>query len=384
MATREFPETSVGTFPDEHYRELFESIDHGFCTIEVLFDQDGKSSDYRFLDVNHAFEEQTGLRAAVGRRMRELAPAHEEHWFQIYGQVALSGEPVRFEQQAAALGRWYDVYAFRVDDPAQRHVAILFSDVTARKAAETALSAARHEAERANRTKDVFLAMLGHELRNLLAPMLTALQLIRLRSGDTRELGILERQVKHLTRMVDDLLDVSRITRGKIELQKQPIELCKVVLRAMELAGPLLEQRHNHVDIHVPRHGVGIDADPDRLAQVLGNLLTNASKYSEQGSRIVIRGQRDDGVVRVGVKDHGIGIRREMLDSVFDAFVQEPEAVERASGGLGLGLAIVRSLVAAHGGTVRAKSEGVNRGSEFIVELPAADATVDLVESCPR
>jgi signal transduction histidine kinase len=185
---------------------------------------------------------------------------------------------------------------------------------------------------------------------------------------------VLERQVKHLGRMVDDLLDVSRISRGTFELRREPVELGTVVLRAMELAGPLLEQRKNHVEIQVPQSGAAIDGDSDRLAQVLGNLLTNASKYSAPGSRILIRGARHDDVVRASVKDEGIGIRPDMLDAVFEAFVQQPGARDHGAGGLGLGLAIVRSLVAAHGGSVRVASAGVNRGSEFVVELPAADA----------
>ncbi len=148
----------------------------------------------------------------------------------------------------------------------------------------------------------------------------------------------------------------------------------------MELAGPLLERRQNHVDIGVPRRGAGIDADLARMAQVISNLLTNAAKYSEPRSRIVIRGERDGDVVRLTVSDEGIGIPREMLGSIFEAFVQQPQSVERETGGLGLGLAIVRSLVAAHGGTVRANSQGVNRGSDFIVELPAVQVVADVAE----
>ena len=364
-------------FGEGHYRALFESIDQGFCTIEVLFDTNGHACDYRFLEVNPAFERQTGLRDAVGRRMREIAPAHEEHWFEIYGEVALTGVPRRFEHQAAALERWYEVYAFRVDDPADRRVAVLFNDVTARKESEAAVRAAREEAERANRSKDVFLAMLGHELRGPLAPMLTALQLLRLRGNESREQDILERQVKHLARMVDDLLDVSRVTSGQLDLQTQPIETLQVVLRAMELAGPLLEQRGNHVDLQVPRHGAGIDADLDRMAQVIANLLTNASKYSEPGSRIGVRAQHQTDIVRITVSDEGMGIASDMLGAVFDVFVQQPQSIERGVGGLGLGLAIVRSLVAAHGGTVRAESEGAGRGSTFIVELPAVNVSRD-------
>jgi CheY-like chemotaxis protein len=203
---------------------------------------------------------------------------------------------------------------------------------------------------------------------------------MRLRGSASREQDVLERQVKHLTRMVDDLLDVARITRGQIELQREPIELSVVVARAMELAGPILEQRRNHLDLDVPQHGAGIDADPDRMAQVVANLVTNAAKYSEPGSRITVRGRRAGSVVCVSVKDEGIGIPSDMLASVFDAFVQQPQALERSGGGLGLGLAIVRNLVAAHGGRVRAESPGPSHGSEFIVELPATEVNAHAPE----
>jgi len=366
--------TQVQTlYTEEYCRELFHAFDQGFCTIEVLFDENAKAIDYRFLELNAAFEQQTGLHDAVGRRMRDLAPAHEEHWFRIYGGVAVSGKAVRFEQEAAALGRWYDVYAFRVGEPGLHRVAILFSDITARKRAELGLQVARGEAERASRAKDEFLAMLGHELRNPLAPMLTALQLMRLRGQHSSEQDVLERQVKHLARMVDDLLDVSRITRGKIELKRQPTEIRDIVLSAMELAGPLLEQRQDLVDVQVPQRGAGIHADRGRMAQVVANLLTNAAKYSEIGSRIAVRGQRDRDVVRISVTDEGIGLPADMLETVFEPFVQQSQSLERAAGGLGLGLAIVRNIVTAHGGTVRAESGGLGQGARFIIELPAID-----------
>jgi signal transduction histidine kinase/ActR/RegA family two-component response regulator len=360
-------------YTEEFCRHLFEAFDQGFCTIEVLFDDAGTPVDYRFVEVNAAFERQTGLHQAAGRRMRELASAHEDHWFRMYGQVALTGTPARFEQEARALNRWYDVYAFRVGDPARRRVAVLFNDITARRQAEQSLQAAREQAERANRAKDEFLAMLGHELRNPLAPMLTALQLMRLKGQHSREQEILERQVQHLGRMVDDLLDVSRITRGAIELKRRPIDLCEVVRSALEIASPLLEQRQQHADVELPPRGVVIEADEARMAQVLANLLTNAAKYSPAGSRILVRVRREGDVVSVSVKDDGIGLAPEMLERVFEPFVQHPQPLDRGAGGLGLGLAIVRNLVKAHGGIVFVRSDGPDRGSEFIVQLPPAD-----------
>ena len=236
------------------------------------------------------------------------------------------------------------------------------------------LADAHEEAERLSRAKDEFLAMLGHELRNPLAPILTALQLMRLRGLESREQDIIERQVGHLSRLVDDLLDVARITRGKVELNTRTVELSDVVVRAMEIASPLLEQRQHQVNVSMPRTGLLLKADRDRLAQVIANLLTNAAKYSDIGSRIVVSAARENGMVRLGVRDEGIGISPDMLHRIFEPFVQQPQTLDRSHGGLGLGLTIVRSLVQKHEGTVYVESDGLGRGSEFVVRLPAIDA----------
>jgi signal transduction histidine kinase len=229
---------------------------------------------------------------------------------------------------------------------------------------------ARAAAESANLAKDEFLAMLGHELRNPLAPILTSLRLMRMRSGPSREQAIIERQVDHLVRLVDDLLDISRITRGKVDLKREPLELVAAVLGGVEIASPLLESKRHHLDIQVPPEGLPVVGDPDRLAQVVSNLITNAAKYSEPGTRIQVAGVRVGRLARLRVRDEGVGIAPEMLAHIFDPFVQQPQSSERSKGGLGLGLAIVRSLVELHGGTVAAHSAGPGRGSEFIIELP--------------
>jgi len=235
---------------------------------------------------------------------------------------------------------------------------------------------ARREAETASRAKDEFLAMLGHELRNPLSPMITALELMRLRGGDTleRERTIVERQVQHLMRLVDDLLDVSRITRGKIQLKRRTVELGEVIATAIEMASPLLEARRHQLEAEVSHKGLIIEGDPDRLAQVVANLLTNAAKYTEPGGEVRVRASREGPDVVVRVSDSGMGIAPELLPRVFDLFVQGYRALDRSQGGLGLGLTIVRSLVEMHGGTVAVASEGFGKGSEFTVRLPAASA----------
>jgi PAS domain S-box-containing protein len=238
----------------------------------------------------------------------------------------------------------------------------------------TAAQIARREAESANRAKDEFLAMLGHELRNPLAPISTALHLMRLRgtANADKERQVIERQVSHLVRLVDDLLDVSRITRGKIELKKERVELAEIAAQAIEMTGPLLEQGKHRFDVAVAPTGLPVVGDPNRLAQVLANLLSNAAKYTEPGGSIALRAACENGDVVVRVRDSGVGIGADMLPRVFDLFSQERQSLARSQGGLGLGLAIVRSLTTMHGGTVSAHSEGVGRGSEFVVRLPAA------------
>jgi signal transduction histidine kinase len=245
-------------------------------------------------------------------------------------------------------------------------------ELVVRVESQLALNRARRAAEAANRTKDQFLAMLGHELRNPLSPILTALQLMRLRGQQSRETEIIERQVGHVVRLVDDLLDVSRITGRKIELRRERVELAAVVLRGLEMASPLLEQRRQELELEVPTSGLLVDGDADRLAQVVSNLLTNAAKYSEPGTKIRVRAEREGARLRLRVRDEGVGIGADMLGAVFDLFVQQPQSLDRAQGGLGLGLSIVRGLVELHGGRVTASSEGPGRGSEFVVELPAA------------
>jgi len=234
------------------------------------------------------------------------------------------------------------------------------------------LARANRETEQANLAKDEFLAMLGHEMRNPLAPILTALQLMRIRGSDSREQAIIERQVDHLVRLVDDLLDISRITRGKIDLRRDRLELIEPVLDGVEIASPLLEGRRQHLDVQVPSKGFPIVGDRDRIAQIISNLLTNAAKYSERGSTVRITASRVGTSARLVVKDEGVGIPAEILERIFEPFVQQPQSSERSSGGLGLGLAIVRSLVELHGGSVSATSAGPGKGSEFVIELPLA------------
>ena len=351
---------------EDNCRALFNSIEEGVCILQVLFDGRQQPRDYRFLEVNPAFSRHTGLADPVGHTAREMLPDLEEHWFEIYGRVAMSGEPERFEQGFDAMGRWFSVYAFRIGDPAGHTVALLFTDITARRRQEQALRDAEQR-------KDEFLATLAHELRNPLAPIRTSLYVLKLNQDPetaTRMLDILMRQVDQLTHLVDDLTEVSRITRGRIELRAVDIPLASVLRNAAESVQPTLAQSGQSLQIDVPPEPLWLRADPVRLGQVFINLLNNAARYSRENTtiRVVASAEGTDAVV--SVRDEGMGIAREHLQSIFDLFTQVDRQHSADTRGLGIGLALVRSLVQMHGGNVTARSEGRGQGAEFIVRLP--------------
>ena len=237
----------------------------------------------------------------------------------------------------------------------------------------------------ADRRKDEFLAMLSHELRNPLAAIHNAVQILALHGHDperterTREL--IERQLRQLVRLVDDLLDLSRVTRGKIRLRRAPVDLAQVVSTAVETSRPLIEARGHQLTVALPEPPLHVDADAARLAQVLSNLLNNAAKYTRGAGRIDLLAELADGEVCLRVRDTGIGIAPEMLPRVFDLFVQAESSTDRTQGGLGVGLTLARQLIEMHGGTIEARSEGLGRGAEMVVHLPALSAPA--VEQAP-
>jgi signal transduction histidine kinase len=231
----------------------------------------------------------------------------------------------------------------------------------------------------ANRAKDEFLAMLSHELRNPLGPIQAAMQIIGGQGADRPTMDkarqIADRQVKHLVRLLDDLLDVSRITRGRIELRKEPVNIAHTVTNALDTTRELISAQEHALSVALPEEPVVVEGDPVRLEQIVVNLVTNAAKYTPPRGRLAISAGREGGDAVIRVRDSGIGIPRDLLPRVFDLFQQGERPLARSPGGLGIGLTIVRSLVALHGGTVDAHSEGEGTGSEFIVRLPLAAVT---------
>jgi PAS domain S-box-containing protein len=245
-------------------------------------------------------------------------------------------------------------------------------DVTERRQAEEAL-------READRRKDEFLALLAHELRNPLAPLRNGLEVMRLAGGNEEILGrardMMERQLAHMVRLIDDLLDISRINRSKMELRCAPVTLAEVVESAVETARPAIDAARHELTVSLPPEPVPLYADLTRLSQVFANLLNNSAKYTEPGGRVQVAAARDprNGHVTVTVQDNGIGIPAEDLSRIFDMFSQVDRSVERSSGGLGIGLALVKGLVEMHGGTIEVESPGPGQGSTFTVRLPVSD-----------
>jgi signal transduction histidine kinase len=277
-------------------------------------------------------------------------------------------EPIR-----NATGAVYAMMAVAVD---------ITHQVRARQALEKAQverEGLLRELESASRAKDEFLAMLGHELRNPLSPIVTALHLMRLKTDDRalHEQAIIERQVNHLVRLVDDLLDVAKIARGQVQLRRETVDVMEVVGKAIEMASDLLERRHHRLKLTGDRGRFFCNADPVRLAQVVANLLTNSAKYTNPHGRVSVRVSGTDDEIAISVTDDGIGMSPEMLPRVFTLFEQPhrtsdgADGADRARGGLGIGLALVKNLVALHGGSVSAQSDGPGQGSTFTVRLPA-------------
>lgn len=501
---------------DERYRKLFNSMYDGFCIIEVIFDEHGQALDCLFLEANPAFTRQTGVQDIVGKRMREIAPANKAGWLENCGQVARTGESLRFVYEEKALDiRWFDAYAIRIGSPERPKVGIVFNNITERTKAEEALRESeqrfralfdsgpiamyscdgmgvikefnacavklwgrapspedveerffgvskvylpdgtlltqaqnpvaavlsgelpqaldvetlierpdgarmriisnivplkncwgeitgainsfyditersrleRQTQEQAqalvdlHRRKDEFLAMLSHELRNPLAPLSSAVHMLHLQKNEDplqqHARKVIARQVGQLKHLVDDLLDISRITNGNIRLRQEWISVRDVVERALETVQPLIAQRRHELTVLLPQQPVWLHADATRIEQILVNLLTNAVKYTDDGGRIWLTVELDEDADQKGggksvvlrVRDTGMGIAPEVLPHIFELFMQAERTIDRSQGGLGIGLNLVQQLVELHEGTVNVHSV-LGQGSEFVLRLP--------------
>ena len=342
----------------------------------------GKSLDGRILSWNAGAERIFGYTAAesIGRSITLIIPS--ERWEEERSILAHLGRGERVEHfESVRLtkdGRRIDVSltSSPVRDGSGRIVGAskVARDITARKQSDQETKRLYAQLEEADHRKDEFLATLAHELRNPLAPISNSLQLLRL-SGDLspaveRVRAIMENQADHLVRLVDDLLDASRITRGKIVLRKERVELAAIVTTAIETSRPMIEAAGHQLAITLPAEPLTLEADPVRLTQVLVNLLNNAAKYTEKGGQIWLTARRSGDETVISVRDTGVGIPADMLPRVFDMFSQVDRTLSRAQGGLGIGLALARRFVEMHQGRIEVHSHGPGKGSEFVLYLP--------------
>lgn len=297
-----------------------------------------------------------------------------------------SGEPFDMVFPIRGADGQFRPFLTRVNPLCDQEAGILYwfgtnTDISDIKSMEEAL-------READRRKDEFLATLAHELRNPLAPIRNSLQILKMPSVDTataqQTRQLMERQVHQMVRLVDDLLDVSRAMRGKIDLRRTPVELATVVARAVETAQPLMDVQNHELEIVLPEESLRLHADPVRLSQVFGNLLTNAAKYSEPGARILLSARREGDEAHIRVVDNGIGIAADVLPHIFELFVQADPSTTRNHSGLGIGLTLVKNLVELHGGTVEARSAGLGNGSEFVVHLPLMSRTQQISDDGDR
>jgi len=371
-------------------RRAEERVQRVADAVPALISYIGPDARYRLN--NSAYETWFGRPRSefVGRHMRDALG--EEAWQTIgpHVEAALGGEAANYEAEVsyrAGGTRWIDAtYTPDVDDSGLvRGVVVHVNDITARKRVEAALQESEVQLRQraaqlaeADRRKDDFLAVLSHELRNPLAPIRNGLEVMRMSGGDgeavERARSMMERQLSHLVHLVDDLLDASRITHGKLELRKEHAELAAILSSTLETSRPLIEEGGHALTLALPTEAVHVDADVTRLAQVFSNLLNNAARYTPRGGRITLRAERQSSSIEVTVADTGIGIPADALQRVFDMFSQVDRSLERTTGGLGIGLAIVKALVEMHGGTVAAFSAGEGQGSTFVVTLPVAPA----------
>lgn len=359
---------------EERYRSLFMQMAEGFALYEIMYDKNGDPSDYRFLEVNSAFEKLTGLKRAniLYRLQSSILPGENPEFVKMYAEVAKTRKPMNFTQYSKILERYYDVIAF---SPEKGKFATLTNDVTEQKQAEEA--------------KNNFIAVMAHELRNPLMPIYANAELLESYFSDESKqkrrtdpqikdsIDVIIQQTKTMSRLLDDLLNISRIIHGKITLKKSIIDLSLPIQTAVEATRSFINAQNHSFTISLPSSPVYINADPVRIEQVVTNLLTNAIKYTKPGGHISIETGLVGNMAEIKVKDTGIGIHPKDAKKIFGMFAQSAKPFVKTQGDFGIGLKVATDIVKMHGGTIEAKSDGIGRGSEFIVRFPTTEKALE-------
>lgn len=362
------------------YRTLFDSVDEGVCLLEPLPLRPDGLRDYRYLAMNPAMQAMFGIPDLTGQSIRDNFPDEGEDWYDDYDRVLETGQPIRFKREAESQGMVLEMFVTRIEGSSGQWLLAVMQDVTDRIRAEAERErllqreqSAREEAERASRVKDEFLAILSHELRSPLNPILgwsKLLQTQKLDAAKTQQaLSTIERNAKLQTQLIDDLLDINRILRGKLELKETTVNLANVISAAMEVIKTAAEVKAITLQLDYA-NVCQVRGDEGRLQQIIWNLLSNAIKFTPRGGRVRVRLAAVQNQACITITDTGKGISPDFLPYIFQSFRQEDVSITRHYGGLGLGLAIVKYLVDAHGGTITADSPGGGQGATFTVQLP--------------
>jgi PAS domain S-box-containing protein len=359
---------------EERYRTLFNSIDEGYCVIQMIFDAQDQAVDYRFLEVNKSFEAHTGLTGALEKTILQLIPELEKSWLQAYGEVAKTGVSVRLEDYVQHMNRWFNLFAFQFGDPANRQLGVLFNNVTERKMIEARLHQAVAAADSANRAKSEFLSCMSHELRTPLNAILGFAQLMQASTPppsakQEQSLSHIVMAGWYLLQLVNDTLDLASIEAGRLSVSPTTVSLDHVLQECAAIIGPLASKRNLSVSYPLPEPKHLTYADPIRVKQVLLNLLSNSVKYNRDGGCISVRCSRVNGQrLHISVQDTGMGMTPHQLEHLFEVFNrlgQEHSGIV----GTGIGLVMCKRLVELMGGQLGVDS-ALGKGSDFWIELP--------------
>lgn len=355
---------------EDKYRTLFNSMDEGYCIIQMIYDEKGQVCDWRFLDVNPAFERHNGLSNASGRTIRELAPTIESKWLNIYGKVAETGESIRFEEDSEAFHRVFDLYAFRIGAPDDHKVAVLFSDITGRKRSELALRESEQRLKELIRQKDDFIGIASHELKTPVTSIKSYAELVQERlekvgDGNTALLHRLNEQIDRLTHLINNLLDTTKISEGGMSFNFGSVDLSAVLREKIDEIASLGKHRIVLQAENLPL----VTADRERIGQVVTNLLSNAVKYSPDSTTVTVTAAATGNAVEVSVRDHGMGIPDADQKKVFDRFFRVTANQRDTYPGMGLGLYISAGIIRRHGGIIGVQSKP-GEGAEFSFTIP--------------